>query len=55
MVTGAGAALLEKTLLAVAAALAVTALGVDRFRPDRYDLAGAPLLGMAVIMYAPRP
>lgn len=29
----------------------------DRFRPDRYDLAGALicLLGVAVIMYAPRP
>ncbi|MEV4759448.1 YnfA family protein [Micromonospora sp. NPDC049559] len=29
---------------------------VDRFRPDRYDLAGALicLLGVAVIMYAPR-
>ena len=30
---------------------------VDGFRPDRYDVAGAAvcLLGMAVIMYAPRP
>ena len=29
---------------------------VDKFRPDRYDLAGAAicLLGVAVIMYAPR-
>ena len=29
---------------------------VDRFRPDRYDLVGALicLLGVAVIMYAPR-
>jgi small multidrug resistance family-3 protein len=29
---------------------------VDRFRPDRYDLAGAALClaGVAVIMYAPR-
>jgi small multidrug resistance family-3 protein len=29
---------------------------VDRFRPDRYDLAGAVvcLLGVAIIMYAPR-
>lgn len=29
---------------------------VDRFRPDRYDLAGAfiCLVGVAVIMYAPR-
>ncbi|MEV4264477.1 YnfA family protein [Kribbella sp. NPDC049584] len=29
---------------------------VDRFKPDRYDLAGAAicLLGVAVIMYAPR-
>jgi small multidrug resistance family-3 protein len=29
---------------------------VDRFRPDRYDLLGAAicLLGVAVIMYAPR-
>jgi small multidrug resistance family-3 protein len=28
----------------------------DRFRPDRYDLAGATicLLGVAVIVYAPR-
>jgi small multidrug resistance family-3 protein len=31
------------------------AVAVDRFRPDRYDLAGAAicLLGVAVIMYAP--
>ena len=30
---------------------------VDGFRPDRYDVAGAAvcLLGVAVIMYAPRP
>jgi small multidrug resistance family-3 protein len=30
---------------------------VDRFRPDRYDYVGAAvcLLGVAVIMYAPRP
>ena len=30
---------------------------VDGFRPDRYDIAGALicLLGVAVIMYAPRP
>jgi len=29
---------------------------VDRFSPDRYDYAGAAicLLGVAVIMYAPR-
>jgi small multidrug resistance family-3 protein len=29
---------------------------VDRFRPDRWDLIGAAicLLGVAVIMYAPR-
>ncbi|MEU7712954.1 YnfA family protein [Micromonospora chalcea] len=29
---------------------------VDKFRPDRYDLAGAAicLVGVAVIMYAPR-
>ncbi|TDW76366.1 YnfA family protein [Kribbella pratensis] len=29
---------------------------VDRFKPDRYDLAGAAicLVGVAVIMYAPR-
>jgi small multidrug resistance family-3 protein len=29
---------------------------VDKFRPDRYDLAGAAicLLGVAMIMYAPR-
>ncbi|HEX7743836.1 MAG TPA: YnfA family protein, partial [Micromonosporaceae bacterium] len=32
------------------------ATAVDRFRPDRYDLAGAIicLAGVAVIMYAPR-
>jgi small multidrug resistance family-3 protein len=31
-------------------------MAVDRFRPDRYDLIGASicLLGVAVIMYAPR-
>jgi len=31
-------------------------MAVDRFRPDRYDLLGAAvcLLGVAVIMYAPR-
>ena len=30
---------------------------VDGFRPDRYDVAGAAvcLVGVAVIMYAPRP
>ena len=30
---------------------------LDGFRPDRYDIAGALicLLGVAVIMYAPRP
>jgi small multidrug resistance family-3 protein len=30
---------------------------VDGFRPDRYDIAGALicLVGVAVIMYAPRP
>ena len=30
---------------------------VDRFRPDRYDISGALicLVGVAVIMYAPRP
>jgi small multidrug resistance family-3 protein len=29
---------------------------VDKFRPDRYDIAGSVLclLGVAVIMYAPR-
>ncbi|GHJ16419.1 YnfA family protein [Micromonospora sp. AKA38] len=29
---------------------------VDKFRPDRYDLAGATicLVGVAIIMYAPR-
>ncbi len=33
------------------------AVAFDRFRTDRYDLAGAAicLLGVAVIMYAPRP
>jgi len=33
------------------------AMLLDRFRPDRYDLIGAAvcLLGVAVIMYAPRP
>jgi small multidrug resistance family-3 protein len=32
------------------------AVVVDRFRPDRYDLAGALicLAGVAIIMYAPR-
>lgn len=32
------------------------AVAFDRFRPDRYDLIGAAvcLLGVAVIMYAPR-
>ncbi|MFC0528781.1 YnfA family protein [Phytohabitans kaempferiae] len=32
------------------------AMVVDRFRPDRWDFAGAAicLLGVAVIMYAPR-
>jgi small multidrug resistance family-3 protein len=32
------------------------AMVVDRFHPDRYDLVGAAicLLGVAVIMYAPR-
>ncbi len=31
-------------------------MAVDRFRPDRWDLTGAAicLLGVAVIMYAPR-
>lgn len=30
---------------------------VDKFHPDRYDLIGATtcLLGVAIIMYAPRP
>ncbi|WP_328988463.1 YnfA family protein [Kribbella sp. NBC_01245] len=30
---------------------------VDKFHPDRYDLTGAAicLLGVAIIMYAPRP
>ncbi|MFK3981869.1 YnfA family protein [Micromonospora sp. NPDC050397] len=30
---------------------------VDKFRPDRYDLTGAAicLIGVAIIMYAPRP
>ncbi len=33
------------------------AMALDGFRPDRYDLAGAALclIGVAVIMYAPRP
>jgi small multidrug resistance family-3 protein len=33
------------------------AMAFDRFRPDRYDLAGAAicLIGVVVIMYAPRP
>jgi small multidrug resistance family-3 protein len=33
------------------------AMVLDGFRPDRYDLAGAAicLVGVAVIMYAPRP
>jgi small multidrug resistance family-3 protein len=32
-------------------------MAVDRFRPDRYDLIGAAvcLVGVSVIMYAPRP
>ncbi|WP_432969603.1 YnfA family protein [Dactylosporangium sp. CA-233914] len=32
------------------------AMAVDKFRPDRYDIAGALvcLLGVAVIMYVPR-
>ena len=32
-------------------------MAVDGFRPDRYDVAGALicLIGVAVIMYAPRP
>jgi small multidrug resistance family-3 protein len=32
-------------------------MAVDGFRPDRYDIAGALicLVGVAVIMYAPRP
>ncbi|RMH74143.1 MAG: YnfA family protein [Actinomyces sp.] len=32
-------------------------VAVDQLRPDRFDLAGAGicLLGVAVIMYAPRP
>ena len=32
------------------------AMAFDKFRPDRYDLAGAAicLVGVAVIMYAPR-
>jgi len=31
-------------------------VALDGFRPDRYDLAGAAvcLLGVAIIMYAPR-
>ena len=33
------------------------AMAVDKFRPDRYDLLGAAicLIGVTVIMYAPRP
>jgi small multidrug resistance family-3 protein len=33
------------------------AMAFDKFRPDRYDIIGAAicLLGVAVIMYAPRP
>jgi small multidrug resistance family-3 protein len=33
------------------------AIVVDKFRPDRYDIAGAAIClgGVAVIMYAPRP
>ena len=33
------------------------AMAVDRFRPDRWDLTGALicLLGVGIIMYAPRP
>jgi small multidrug resistance family-3 protein len=32
-------------------------MAVDKFRPDRYDIIGAAicLVGVAVIMYAPRP
>jgi small multidrug resistance family-3 protein len=32
-------------------------MALDGFRPDRYDVAGALvcLVGVAVIMYAPRP
>jgi small multidrug resistance family-3 protein len=32
-------------------------VAVDRFQPDRYDVIGAAicLLGVSVIMYAPRP
>jgi small multidrug resistance family-3 protein len=32
-------------------------MAFDGFRPDRYDLIGASicLVGVAVIMYAPRP
>ncbi|MGN2638971.1 YnfA family protein [Nocardia takedensis] len=32
-------------------------MALDGFRPDRYDLTGAALclIGVAVIMYAPRP
>jgi small multidrug resistance family-3 protein len=32
-------------------------MALDGYRPDRYDVAGAllALLGVAVIMYAPRP
>jgi small multidrug resistance family-3 protein len=31
-------------------------MAVDKFRPDRYDIAGAAicLIGVVVIMYAPR-
>ena len=33
------------------------AMAIDRFRPDRYDWLGAAicLIGVGVIMYAPRP
>jgi small multidrug resistance family-3 protein len=33
------------------------AMLLDGFRPDRYDLIGAAvcLIGVAVVMYAPRP
>jgi small multidrug resistance family-3 protein len=33
------------------------AMALDHFRPDRYDIAGALIciVGVAVIMYAPRP
>jgi small multidrug resistance family-3 protein len=32
-------------------------MALDGYRPDRYDVAGAllALVGVAVIMYAPRP